>query len=193
MTLIKRIEYSEKDIEDWMWENVDKIEIVDEWIDRQLTLRNGGIIDLLGIKKRYDHHKLVLIELKSNDIQMKDFFQVARYREHLIDTIEQSGVLSFYFDTYLIGTDQQTSLELYEYGRCLDIHICSVGFNKKNELDISGVWYYDDDYCDSLNNKQNQLMKSGKLDNLTDYLLAKMPKEIYDICKEKVMELRRPN
>jgi len=43
-------EYSEKDIEDYLWKNPEPCPFIDNWLDRQLKLCNGTFLDLLGYK-----------------------------------------------------------------------------------------------------------------------------------------------
>lgn len=80
---ISRLNLSEKDIEDWLYENPNRVTttwgIVTEWIGRQYHLPSG-IADLIGVT---DGGMVVLIEVKNVPINKAALTQVCRYAADL--------------------------------------------------------------------------------------------------------------
>lgn len=75
----RKVSLSEKDIEDWLYENPEVISThtfhVHEWIARQYKLPSG-IPDLLGVDQ---HNHLVVVEVKNVEINKAAILQVCRY------------------------------------------------------------------------------------------------------------------
>ena len=96
------IKYDEKDIEDWLYENPNSLNVcgrwtVDKWIGRQYKVPSG-IIDLLGVAKaKYgDGYVYFVVEVKNVDVTPDALTQVCRYsqdiRRILFEAAESSGL-----------------------------------------------------------------------------------------------------
>lgn len=85
---ISRLNLTEKDIEDWLYENPSSITTtwgcVTEWIGRQYHLPSG-IADLIGAT---DGGIVVLIEVKNVPINKAALTQVCRYAADLLDILQ---------------------------------------------------------------------------------------------------------
>lgn len=84
---ISRVNLSEKDIEDWLYENPGEIPLTRDnyapiihWIGRQYSLPSG-IADLIGVRQS---GLLVVIEVKNVPINKAAILQVCRYASDLI-------------------------------------------------------------------------------------------------------------
>jgi len=82
---ISRVNLLEKDIEDWLFENPDKVpcswgdRTVERWIGRQYQLPSG-IADLIGIR---DDGMVVIVEVKNVSINKAAVLQVCRYADDI--------------------------------------------------------------------------------------------------------------
>lgn len=74
----RKVSLSERDIEDWLWENPEVIggySPITQWIGRQYKLPSG-IADLIGIDSR---DVVVVVEVKNVEINKAAILQVCRY------------------------------------------------------------------------------------------------------------------
>ena len=80
-----KVNLAEKDIEDWLYENPEKLRFgwgishnVKEWIGRQIIVPSG-IIDLLGIFTSHNRTGFVVVEIKNTEFTQSSILQVCRY------------------------------------------------------------------------------------------------------------------
>jgi hypothetical protein len=80
-----KVNLAEKDIEDWLYENPDKLRFgwgishnVKEWVGRQVKVPSG-IIDLLGIFTSSNRTGFVIVEIKNTEFTQSSILQVCRY------------------------------------------------------------------------------------------------------------------
>jgi len=179
MALERIVKYSEKDIEDWLYANPDKANFIEGWIDRQIPLCNGTILDLLG----YSGMRLVLVELKSNNLKYDDLIQVKRYEKYLIDTIENIDLSSLYVDSILIGSGN-ISKDFLEAAEALDVQVFKVSINNHNNIELSDSWRFNRAYYDDLIARSKSALSSGKYIKLINYLLPKMPSYLQEQYRE---------
>lgn len=115
-----KIYLTEKDIEDWLYENPRAIStgikfesLIERWIGRQYHLPTG-IADLIGVR---ENGKLVVVELKNVPINKSAVLQVCRYASDIEEVIRER--MGYKFKLYysrpdvermIIGTgiDRQT-------------------------------------------------------------------------------------
>lgn len=76
----RKVNLSEKDIEDWLWENPGAVTVyeyapVAEWTHRQFKLPSG-VADLVGVT---DYNHIVVVEVKNTPIGSDALAQVSRY------------------------------------------------------------------------------------------------------------------
>ena len=71
----RKVQLSERDIEDYLWDNPEKVPTVERWIARQVDLPNGRL-DMLGINK---FGAPVIVELKNTSVSSDALTQVFRY------------------------------------------------------------------------------------------------------------------
>lgn len=181
MALEKIIRYMEKDIEDWMFDNPNKVPFVDGWIDRQLILDNGTRLDLLGHIKIGGHETIVITELKARPVKLSDLIQLKRYEYHLIYTIERIGLISINTRCCLVGTNRDSINSIVvDFANALDIGIYSVNLGTNESLEIYGPWGFAAQHHDELQGKAKLLQKSGHYKNLTNYLMPLMPDFYYE-------------
>ena len=171
MSLKRTIEFSEKDIEDWFWENPDKIYFIDGWIGRQITLNDGSRLDLLGYKKYGNAIYYMLIELKSNPLTNDDIFQVCRYKLHLENTMEDIGLLCHNIIPLLIGTGS-VSDALLENANSVNVPIKTLSLDGNNEITISGTWYFTEKYRERQKEFSKGLLRNNKYDDLLNNIEA---------------------
>jgi len=168
MALTKRIEYSERDIEDWLWENPDKVDWVDGWIERQLVLPNNSRLDLLGYKMHKGKmNRLVLAELKANPIQKEDLHQVLLYSSELKYLKYKFNIDYLDITKVLVGTNNSISNELLDLANALEIFIYSAEIDDNDGIAVgSGHWRYSHDYYKKYIEKAEQMIDRGIYKNL---------------------------
>lgn len=193
MALEKIVRYTEKDIEDWLWKNPNKVDWVDGWIERQLILLDNSRLDLLGYKKADygDFSYLVLVELKSNPLKHEDLFQIINYEKRLHDTIDHVGLPCLEIEKHLIGTDTQISTELLNDANNLDIALHSMEIDKDDQLDLCGKWDFTTEYYKGLWRNGDYLMRSNRLDKLIEFLLPQMEPDLVDFYRDLVATKKR--
>lgn len=174
MALEKIVRYSEKNIEDWMWENPEMITFVDGWLERQLTLNNEGRIDLLGYKRHGRlGTRLVLAELKSNPMEIKDLIQVVRYSYHLSDTLSSmipSGITPE-ISKVLIGDGRRMSDDFLETANALGVLVYTVEINDRDDLELSGRWRFNENYYSEKIEKTCRIQERGHYSNLIKFCI----------------------
>lgn len=172
MALEKVIRYSEKDIEDWMWNNPDEFYYVDGWLGRQMELGNGGRLDLLGYKSYANIGcALVLVELKSNPIKIDDILQVVKYRYFLKEMLDMVNIQNLQITTIVIGTDRRIHRDMLETARTLDVFLFDASINKDDEIKIGKhPWRFTYDYYEEITNKSKWLINEGRYEKLFSVL-----------------------
>lgn len=172
MALVKEVRYSEKDIEDWLWEDPGRFSLVDGWVSRQMILGNGGKLDLLGYKK--DSRGLlglVLIELKSNPIKTEDLLQVAGYEYYLKDLIKSAYYQQPTITKCVIGTDHRIGRDILEDATSLDIYLFSANIGDDNKIYIAhNPWMFTPDYYYEVIDRNRQIVESGQCNSLISLL-----------------------
>lgn len=170
MALEGNIRFLEKDIEDWLWLHPETITFVDGWIDRQLLLNNGSILDMLGYKLFHGNLILVLIELKSRPLKEKDVLQIGKYVVHLQETIEDIGLISLRIWPILIGVDTKADRRLHECATMIDAMTLNIKI-EDGTIQLEQVPYSNYDYKGNAESNY----KTGRYDNLIQFLLPEMP------------------
>jgi hypothetical protein len=177
----------EMDIEDAFWRNPDKIEFVDGWIGRQMTLCNNKVLDLVGYKYRkirkagevIDFPYIQLVELKSRKLNIRDLLQVKMYQFYLAETIENNGFLNIDINPILIGTGSVTERFL-EYAYSQEVSIFTISADEYNNITIESGSYLDMDYHESNKLRSRYYQGNGEYDNLINFLLPLQPDFIRD-------------
>ena len=107
MTIIdpSKVNLSEKDVEDWLWENPKAVikcvrnAVSLKWLARQYKVPSG-IIDLLGIVEtaygESHYQNAIVIELKNKPLVSADIAQVCRYAHDVEQVIKRAGVINEY-------------------------------------------------------------------------------------------------
>lgn len=149
----RKVQLSEKDIEDWLWENPQAIEsygrVVKEWIGRQVIVPSGRI-DLLGINRA---DGLVVVEVKNVVFESKHLTQVQRYARDLEDVYFELTGEPFPVWKFLIGPFEPDNTVLME-ADAMDIRIICIDYHLN--ADLSGPWFFNKEY----NAKRKQDIKN---------------------------------
>lgn len=172
MALTKRIEYSEKDIEDWLWENPDKVDWVDGWIERQLVLPNNSRLDLLGFKTHNGKmNRLVLVELKANPIQKEDLHQILLYFSELKYLQFKCNFEQLDITKVLVGTNTSISNEMLDLASVLEVFIYSAKIDNDDGITVgSGHWRYNYDYYVKYIDKADRMIDRGVYEKLQRFV-----------------------
>lgn len=149
----RKVNLSEKDIEDWLWENPGAVTVRDyagpvrifKWIGRQVTVPSG-IIDLLGIT---EHWQIAVVEVKNVELRAEALTQVKRYAfdvEHII-RLANLSIESVYETPDVLTAVVGPSFEdkIFREAEALDIVI--VAFHVNLSLD-TGTRQYTDQFHD---------------------------------------------
>lgn len=146
-----KVEYTEKDIEDWLFyhpkyigsDNLRDLNIV-KWIGRQYNLPSG-IADLIGLS---EDGALVVVEVKNAPINKAALAQITRYRQDLIYIAERFVDYPRYSDrmpkvyAVLFGPsiDLQTHFDAYA------MHITVMCFEVRVWVDCASMDYRINDH-----------------------------------------------
>lgn len=89
-----KLNLSEKDIENWLWDNPNELTIgtfhnVTGWIGRQIKVPSG-IIDLLGYYINDEIAWPVVVEIKNTQFTQSSILQVCRYAYDIENVIDYS-------------------------------------------------------------------------------------------------------
>lgn len=105
-----RVNLLEVDIEDWLWENPQKIDLglgwfIDYWLARQFRVESG-VIDLVGVcRSKYSKSvHLAVVEVKNVEIKADALTQVCRYAADIKRACDLSMIL--------IGRDDWTIIKI---------------------------------------------------------------------------------
>lgn len=96
------MEFSEKELEDWFFENPQAFPIQVDWMARQLKLPSG-IADVVGYSE--DNESVILVELKSEPFKSRHLCQVKRYEADILKGLGPNGKCK----SYVIATGQPSN------------------------------------------------------------------------------------
>ncbi len=169
------MEIYEHEIENWMFDNPDRVPFIDGWIDRQLILDNKSRLDLLGYGDFRGHKGLFLFELKARRLKVKDVIQAKRYEYHLIRTIERMGFVSLRIFTFLFGFNTRSiDSMLLDVAEVTNVGIYSMEITGRIDNIKFTTWDWPN-LEEGFDTKVMRLMNSGHYDNLSSYLIPLMP------------------
>lgn len=122
------MDFSEEELEDWLYENPDEVDFVDRWIARQLELPSGRL-DLLGVVGNIP----VVVEVKREAIKASALTQVTRYAADI------AQVLNYDYEVQKIcvGTGGVSNQLLFE-AQALDIELYTV----ECHFQVGGPWAF---------------------------------------------------
>lgn len=147
---ISRVNFLEKDIEEWLYENPDKLTDGDsclywdtenpmaKWIGRQYQLPSG-IADLIGVR---ENGLLVVVEVKNVPINKAAVLQVCRYADDL------KYIVSYRMDYPHKASDGEPQIQMILVGPSIDdqtfIEAQSIGirilqFSVELNLNMAGL------------------------------------------------------
>lgn len=169
----KKINISESDIEDYFYENPEKVELFDEhvvsWLFRQMKLPSG-IADLVGITNL---GTVLVVELKNTDINSNALTQVKRYEYDLSSIMYKAGEEFGYFIPVIKsavigkGIDDKTFFEanalgIYVMNFSVEIYVPSVSpLSWKRE------------FQEKINSQYSEIAKSPEVVNAVSALFEK--------------------
>lgn len=162
-----KVNLSEEDIENWLWEN--QPSYITKWLGRQVKLPSG-IADLIGIHKDGD---IAVIELKNIEIDSAALTQVCRYAKDM-ENIMDRFCCTHYTEEYMYehGMLGQTIIQKYVIGK--GIPSDKVIF-EANALDVN-VGFFSVDYSIKL---------SGVV--FTDEKMNEIDQEIIFVANSELM------
>ena len=143
-----KVNLSEKDIEDWLFENPGSISIyghtIEGWIGRQIHVPSG-IIDLLGYHTFGENRiQLVVVEVNNVEFSQSAILQVCRYAHDI-----ENGVYSIELDNGLSISDIATKVViakgivtdqlLYEAN---SVNVSLISFSVNFEISTGGNWRF---------------------------------------------------
>lgn len=178
-----KINLSEKDIEDWLWKNPDKLTFgpdrkykVDRWIGRQIIVPSG-IIDLLGICKFSGWTIFVLVEIKNVDFSQSAILQICRYAadiREIAEDLSYNDNIKFNENIIkiIVGKGQPNSQLLFE-ANAVDVQL--INFYVNYEISISDQWVFSDDEIDRQKKIIDKFKNNKEILNLQE---ADVPEEI---------------
>lgn len=161
-----KVNLSEKDIEDWLWENPHELEI-DHWLARQLDVPSGRI-DLLG-SKSYDGKEYfpVIVEVKNVQVDSSALTQVCRYtydiKQSLIYRDKRLSEEDIYVEKLVIGKGNLDNRVMFE-ANALDVEVRV--FQTLFALDISGSYSWNAETEHEHRKKYEALGESDIFDGL---------------------------
>lgn len=162
----KKINLSEKDLEDYLYQHPEKVTLpytdwtVQSWFGRQLRVPSG-IIDLIGITEQ---DTIVLVELKNTDFEAAHLTQIQRYSKDIEEAYSVAGGYHDLFITkMLIGIKPPKHNFLVE-ADSMGIFVKTM----KIEFDVNmdGSWHFSDEYYQEYQNKLLELSKNEVISRL---------------------------
>lgn len=131
----RKVNLSEKDIEDWLEDNPEALGIgVEYWLSRQYKLPSG-ILDLLGY---ISDENVVVVEIKNTEITSESLAQVCRYAHDIDRSIFKNDSIPYMEVTkVVVGKSIPDSKIQYE-ANALEVKI--ITFNVTLDLDFLGPW-----------------------------------------------------
>jgi hypothetical protein len=177
---LSKVHLAEKDIEDWLWENPQELDVfgipIERWIGRQVQLPSG-VADLIGIR----NSTLVVVEVKNTELTADALTQVYRYA---YDIEQMQGVWSLdrlesgeweYEEFTFFGVAKVVIFKggvsnklLYE-ANALGVDLRS--FTVSLSLDLGSSWRWTQKKRDEIDNQRKQLAHSGLFDEARDRAL----------------------
>lgn len=173
----RKVSLSEKDLEDWLYENPTSLTllgrpVVSEWVGRQFRVPSG-IIDLLGVYPNLGTP--VIVEMKNTTAVRPEYLtQIIRYKhdiqEILAYTEDEKYSEDFQVLTYLVGPFESMGSEQLFEANALNINIVSLEYWL--EASLSGTWSFNDKYKDEIENKIVSACDSESIKKIRSYLFA---------------------
>lgn len=180
-----KIQLSEKDIEDWLFENPKSLSFgyrgwyqMNKWLGRQVKVPSG-IIDLLGVVKHDDRYGLVVVEIKNTQHTQSSLLQVSRYAGDITKIAQDLNYKTneMVFDTVLkvvVGIGQPTNQLQFEAD---SIEVYLVSFEVNYELSVSGSWNFDEAFRNKNSIEIDNLSNDAMFKNIIE---SDVPKSIQD-------------
>lgn len=157
------IRFDEKDIEDYLYENPNKIELygntVQEWVARQYRVPSG-VIDLIGYMGQtvltgpepYEMPIFCVVELKNTMIDSNAIAQVLRYyydfEEILTKSCERAGRLLYFAPSIykaIVGNSKHIPNNVIFEANATEIELFN--FNASFNLSIDGPFGWEKEDC----------------------------------------------
>ncbi len=176
----KKIQLSEKDLENWLWENVDELQSFDieYWLSRQYKVPSG-IIDLLGVT---GEGNIVIVELKNHVPDASALTQVSRYAKDIERILHARGMFTVSIYKIVMGVFDNIPSQLQFEANALDVFIQSMHI--EFEIKINGVWAWTEDHSDKLSEEYQRLAKDVIFDEVfmieQEYIKGTYNEEVKD-------------
>lgn len=166
----------EKDIEDAMWNGVEDLWVYG-WLNRQLILTNGERIDLLGWSVIGDgtHHILELVEIKSVDIKFRHLTQINGYEYWLANLIHRLGFIEVFINKTIVTTSTEIQPKIMSSACNSGIQIRTVDYSETNGICISNPLCFTDKYYLKASHLKEEWVRTGRYDNLINFMLPHQP------------------
>lgn len=159
----------EKDLEDWIYNNPHaffkkRYMDFDRWIGRQVKLGNG-IADLIAQVKLGDSLKIIVIELKKDEITDSALAQVMRYKDSVVDAIESKmeeyPVKEHTVWAMVCGSSIGPTTLAAANAMGISVSVYETKFS------FDGI-HFTKDYIESRNKKDRNFAASGELDEVVN-------------------------
>ena len=153
-----KVNLSEKDIEDWLWENPGAIKIdgvkIEGWLGRQVAVPSG-VIDLLGYGDHSEYSALqpIIIELKNTEFTQAAILQVCRYAADIDAAV--SSMEAWFVPIKIVVAKGTPSDQLLYEASAVDVKLCS--FEVNYAISISGWWGWKNEVIKRNEEKNKQL------------------------------------
>ena len=145
-----KVNLSEKDIEDWLWEHPEAIDPDLKWISRQLEVPSG-IIDLLGL---LPYNQILVCEVKNVTFDPAALTQVSRYAHDIERIIYYRQHEEWFANKMVIALGSPTNKIQYE-ADAIDVVLLS--FTIDYSVNISNKWHWSETHQQALNNRYKEI------------------------------------
>ncbi len=164
-----QVNITEKDIEDWLWENPDSIRLdgvpIDRWAARQYRVPSG-IIDLLGILEFEQMGEIitqaVVVEVKNTEITAEALTQVFRYAADIGHIMADPSFTYCAVEKVVIGKSPITN-EIQFEADALEIRLLT--FDIELNVRVGGPWNWKEDYRQKLVEQYTALSSDPVFEN----------------------------
>lgn len=152
----RKVNLSEKDIEDWIEVNPDCFGIY-EWIERQYPIPSGKA-DLFGMDQ---HGNAVVIEVKNIPLTSDAVAQVCRYAHDVRLALDKAGKYGVEVRKFLVGKRPEDRAVLFEAAA---LNVEMYFFGVELHLDVFGPWHWGVDDKRALDEAYQELAAHNRLD-----------------------------
>lgn len=152
----KKIQLSEKDLENWLWDNEQELPYnIETWLARQYKVPSG-IIDIIGVTSEGD---IVIVELKNHVPDANALTQISRYAKDVERILMASQEYGVSIHKAIVGVFDNISNQLQFEADALDIKMYSM--NIEFDITINGAWSWTEEHGHNLADEYKKLSQDN--------------------------------